>query len=354
MYEDRLMETIMSEMMSDFKSGIRTDEGSLAYNACAKIGSALEETYADMDEINDNMLPDTQDLEHLIRYAKERGVIYNYATAPVVKGIFNQEIELGESFTCNDYTYIVIKNIDENIYELRCETEGTEANGNFGELIPVDYIDNYLGGEITEIISAGTDDEDEEIFRQRVMDSFQSKAFGGNKADYRSFVNLISGVGGCKPKRRAADSPYIYITVISSDFSKPSDDLIKKIQENVDPEESHGEGDGMAPICHSVIIKAAEPESININTNITFDSGYDAESMQDIIEQSIDEYMLSLRQTWESNEFSDTIVRISQIEAKILSIEGILDVKDTTLNGDAVNVNVDYEHIPVRGDVHVI
>lgn len=354
MYDDRMMETIMSEMMDGFKAGIRTDEGSLAYNACAKISSALEETYADMDEINDNMLPDTQDLEHLIRYSAERGIVYRYATAPLVKGEFQQDIEIGETFTCNDYTYTVTRNIEGYTYELECETEGTEANGNLGELEPVDYIDDYAGGEITEIITAGVDDEDEEEFRQRVMDSFQSKAFGGNKADYRNYINLIKGVGGCKPKRRTKDSPYIYITVISSDYTKPSEELIKEIQDNIDPEQSHGEGDGMAPICHSVIIKGVECEKIDVDTTITFDTGYDVESMQSTIEQTIDDYLLGLCKLWESNELGDTIVRISQIEARILNIEGVLDVENTTLNGAASNVIVDYEHIPVRGNVHVV
>ena len=59
MFDDRLFDIIMDEMMSEFGSDVRTDEGSLAYNACAKIAEKLEEVYGDMDELNDNILPDT-------------------------------------------------------------------------------------------------------------------------------------------------------------------------------------------------------------------------------------------------------------------------------------------------------
>ena len=74
MYEDRVFDTIMEEMMAAFGRDVRTDEGSLAYNACAKIAEKLEEIYGDMDELNDNILPDTQDDWHLIEYGKERGI----------------------------------------------------------------------------------------------------------------------------------------------------------------------------------------------------------------------------------------------------------------------------------------
>ena len=43
MYEDRVFDTIMEEMMAAFGRDVRTDEGSLAYNACAKIAEKLEE-----------------------------------------------------------------------------------------------------------------------------------------------------------------------------------------------------------------------------------------------------------------------------------------------------------------------
>ena len=92
--------------------------------------------------------------------------------------------------------------------------EGTEANKNYGDLYPVDYIDDYKGGKITETLTNGMDDEDTEIFRARVVSSFKSSAFCGNKADYRREINKMEGVGGCKPKRREKGSPWINIAII--------------------------------------------------------------------------------------------------------------------------------------------
>ena len=356
MFNDRTFDKIMSEMMSEFGADVRTDEGSLAYNACAKQAQKLEEVYGDMDELNDNMLPDTQDISHLIRYAGERGISYNYATAPVVRGVFSQEIEIGDAFTCGDYTYIVKARLTDGgdyDYSLECETDGTEANTTLGALDPVDYIEEYQGGEITEILVPGTDDEDTEEFRQRVLDSFDSTAFGGNKADYRLFVDAISGVGGCKPKRRASDSPWVNIYIISSEFGAPSATLINNVQSAVDPEENHGEGDGMAPICHNVQIIGATSATIDIETTVTFDDGYTVEGTQQAIEDAIESYLYALRLTWEDNEFNSMSIRISQIESRILTVEGVLDVADTEINGEAENLVITFEKIPILGEVTV-
>ena len=354
MYEDRLFDTIIEEMMATFGADVRTDEGSLAYNACAKIAEKLEEVYGDMDELNDNMLPDTQDDSHLIEYGAERGIEYRYATAPIVKAVFSQEIEIGERFSCNDYTYEVTELIDGYAYKMTCETEGVEANTNTGALEPIDYVEDWQDGKITEVLIPGEDDEDIEVFRTKVIETFRTTSFAGNKADYRRMVNAINGVGGCKPKRRDTNSEWINIYIIDSSYNTASESLIEQVQTVIDPEQNHGEGDGMAPICHKVLIKSAEPVQVKISARVTFDDGYSAETSGNQIRESIEVYFLNLRKNWEKNEMAEQYVRLSQIEARILAVEGVLDVTGTTLNEDDGNVVLNYSQIPVLGGVNIV
>lgn len=350
MYEDKTYNKIMDEMMGDFGADVRTDEGSLAFNACAKVAEKLEDVYGDMDELDKNMYPDTQDLPHLIRNSKGK-IDYLYAYPAIVRGVFKQDIEIGEQFICGDYTYTVSEKIEKHIYKLICDTEGTEANTNKGELIPANYIDDYKGGEITEILVIGADDEEEETFRKRLLDTFGNVHFGGNKADYRKLLNERKEVGGCKPKRREEGSPWIDIVVISDSFTTPSTEVIKDLQNYVDPETSHGEGDGVAPCCHNVLIKAAESTKINVTAKLVFEGGYSVETSKSHIEEAIDKYLGELRKGWEANEFNDMTVRLSRIEANILNIPGVLDIENTSLNGVQGNVTLNYEKIPVRGEV---
>ena len=354
MFDDRLFDVIMGEMMEAFGADVRTDEGSLAWNACAKIAEKLEEVYGDMSEINDNILPDTQDLDHLIRYAQERGLEYKYATAPIVKGVFQQEIEIGERFTCGDYTYTVTELIAGYEYQLECETEGTEANTTLGELESIDYIEDYNGGQITQILIDGTDDEDEEVFRKRVFESFKSVAFGGNKANYRSYINTIDGVGGSKPKRRVDGETFIHIPIISDIYGVPSAELVDEVQTIVDPLQNQGEGDGIAPIDHRVIIEAVEGVNVEVSTTITFDSGYNVDTSRTLIEGAIGTYLGELRKGWEANEFETMYVRLSKIDANILNVEGVVDVNGTKINGVEENLALTYSQIPILGGVSIV
>jgi uncharacterized phage protein gp47/JayE len=218
----------------------------------------------------------------------------------------------------------------------------------------VDYIDGYDDDvEISSIEVLGTDDEDEEVFRERVIKSFNSKAFGGNKADYRNFIDEITGVGGCKPMRREAGSGDINIYLIDSSYGVPSGALVNTVQQAVDPTESSGEGEGMAPICHKVSIIPVVADTLPIRTTITFTSGNDATSARNLIVQAIERYFASLRAQWESNDTSDTVVRISQIESAILSLDCVVDVTDTRIKNVASNYTMSYTKIPILGEVSI-
>lgn len=351
MFDDRLFDVIMGEMMKEFGPEVRTDESSLAYNACARIAQKLEEVYGDMAIIEENMLPDTMELDYLVRYGSERGITYHDATAPVVKAVFRQEIEIGTAFICGDYTYNVTSLIDGFAYRLQCETAGTDANTTVGELTPVDYVENYLGGEITEVLVLGTDDEDVEEYRKRVIDSFGSVAFGGNRADYRLFTDTLTGVGGCKPKRRASDSAWIDIYLINSEYGVPSAGLVNDVQSALDPEQNHGEGEGMAPICHNVQVIPVSGATCDISATITLDDGYTIESVSAGITAAISDYLLSLRKSWENADLNSLVVRIAQIEARMLTVEGVLDAQGVTLNTSSDNLTLAYDKVPLLGEV---
>jgi uncharacterized phage protein gp47/JayE len=215
-------------------------------------------------------------------------------------------------------------------------------------------VDNWQGGDITEIIVAGLDDQDEEDFREEIKKTFQNFKFGGNKADYRDFINKIEGVGGCKPKRREKDSPWVNVWVISNTHEVPSTELVNSVQSVVDPEGNNGEGDGLAPICHSVKIYPVEGVDINVSAKVAFDDGYSANTSLEAIKSAVDGYLKSLRETWEKNGFDSMVVRLAQVEAKIISVEGVLDVTETTINGSAENITLDFKQIPVFGGVAIV
>ena len=138
------------------------------------------------------------------------------------------------------------------------------------------------------------------------------------------------------PKARAAIPP-------GGSFEVP----IQTVQTAIDPEENAGEGYGLAPIGHVVKVDTAAEIRVNVNTSIVFDTGYSWSNLQSSIENAISGYLLELRKEWAGNDY--LVVRISQIESRIMAIQGVIDISGTKINGNAANLTLTPFEIPVFG-----
>jgi uncharacterized phage protein gp47/JayE len=65
----------------------------------------------------------------------------------------------------------------------------------------------------------------------------------------------------------------------------------------------------------------------------------------------VDEYFTELARGWSGVE--QVIVRISQLESRILALNGVLDVSELKLDGLSENLILDADEIPVRGELNV-
>lgn len=259
------------------------------------------------------------------------------------------EISLGTRFSLDDLNYSVTEKISSGQYKLECETAGAQANYNFGQLIPIDYVEGLEYAEITAILIPGEDEEATEDFRNRYFASLNNQAFGGNITDYKQKVNAISGVGGVKVYPTWNGGGTVKLVIVDSDYHVPSATLISTVQTAIDPTGNQGEGVGIAPIGHVVTVAGATSQTLNISSTFTLETGYTWEDVEASIENTINQYFAELNATWADN--NNIIVRISQIETRVLELEGIIDIADTEINDTASNFVVNADSIAVLGTV---
>ena len=129
----------------------------------------------------------------------------------------------------------------------------------------------------------------------------------------------------------------------------PKAELVSEIQEKLDPLGKQGEGEGEAAMFHIVDVYPCASEIVNIEAEVTIDTGYTWESLLPNIQEKIENYYLELAQAWEGEDY--LTVRILKINAAIASVEGVVDVQGTTLNGKQENIILDSNTIPVRGTI---
>ncbi len=383
MYESVTQGEILQRMLAMVNVTFDKREGSIIFDALAPASVELQNAYIALASVLNESFADTASREYLIRRCAERGISPKPASYTIVKGKFTPaslEIPIGNRFSHDDLNYVVTEKIEDGLYYLQCETLGSEPNGVTGQLIPIDYIDGLQTAHIVGVSIPGEDEEDTETLRTRYFSSIQSEEFGGNRLDYKQKILSLQGVGGVKLYKAAEwnGGGTVKVVISNSDHDVPSEDLVEYVQGEIDPEclvvnaeqddeaevlagqellaSSHGfgngSGDGFAPIGHIVTVVGAYSTPVNVSFSLVYKSSYSWDNVQSSVISVIKSYFAELNENWQNTgEESGIVVRISQIESRLLTIPGIVDIQQTLLNGKAENLSVDKDSLVSIGDI---
>ena len=406
LFGNQTFENLLSSALARVSQALDKREGSMVYNGVAPSIAELAQLYIGLDFVFTATYIATAPREYLIKRAKDRGMAPFPASAAVFRAEFNIEVPVGTRFSCEDLNFIVTERMSGSdtetglSHKVTCETPGSAANDYTGTLIPVEYVDGLTSANLVELLIPGDDEEETEAFRQRIINAMQSQAFGGNQADYKAKVLDIDGVAAVKvhPVWNDDISPAalipsssvqtwftddmdtdissadvkswitsvynaavahkltvggsVKLVIMAANNAAPSADLINVVQTAIDPVQNAGEGLGLAPIGHNVLVTGVGTTTINITTTLTYATGWNWASAKDHIKATISKYFNELAETWADT--NAIVVRISQIESRILSecSSIITDISGTQLNGSASNITLAADNIPVRGTVN--
>ena len=401
MYEAQTYEAILARMLQkalSINSNLDTREGSLVWYGDAPAAVELQNLYIALDTVLNETFADTATRPYLILRAAERGLSPQPASPAILQMAITPTtlfLPLNTRFSIGELNYYVSADRGSGNYELTCETAGEAGNNYTGTVIPIEYVDGLETCKITSVLVPGEDEEDTELFRQRYLNSLNAQAFGGNQIDYIEKVNAIPGVGGVKvyrawngnlkpanmipPKEAEAwieglsgvpepvklwlDTVYaaaknnmftvggtVKLVVINSTFTVPSPTLVEQVQTAVDPLQNAGEGVGIAPIGHVVRVEGVQEETVDLGFALYYQRGWSWEDVSGYVTEAINGYFLEPAQSW-ADQDEALVVRISQIESRLLGITGILDIANTTINEKAANHTLALDHIPVLGSL---
>ena len=314
-------------------SDIDQREGSIIFDALSPIALELANVFVCLDIVLNNAYADTAERDYLIRLAGERGISPKSATNAILKGVFDAEVQIGSKFSLGDLTYTAVEQVDDTYtYKMQCDTAGTIGNSQLGTLLPYDDILNLTTAELTEILIYGEDAEDTESFRDRFFELINNPAYQGNKAQYKQWVKDIDGVGQCKVVRTPDGGGTVGIIFTSSEDGEPSVELIQNVKKTLDPTETEGQGDGLAPVGHVVSVTGVDLKGVTININWILQNGADEAMVTVQANEIIKDYIKEINAKWEDN----TALTISsyQLIARLAEITEIQDIASLTFGDD--------------------
>lgn len=362
MYEEQTEKVIGDRILRRMPKSIDKREGSIAFDAAYPAAIEFMLLYAVIDFFYKNTFGDTADREHLIERAKERGLTpypASNAFVTIEATPDNISIPLGARFSVEELNYIVRSKLEGNRYLAECETAGVVGNKSFGRAVPIDYVQGLESAKIVEVERPGEDEEETEAFRIRYLKSFETQAYGGNIADYQEKVGAIKGVGGVKVYPVWNGGGTVKVVFTTSENKVPSAELVSEVQEALDPIPYAQEGVGIAPIGHRVTVEGAVSSGVNIGLKIKFFGSETYEKNKSDIEQTIQNYFSELNEKWQNTEVVTSqlfenkgiIVRISQIESRLLNRPYVADISHTTLDGNEENLELANDALATIGEI---
>ena len=359
-FEQILDRTLSNELLSD----VDKREGSIVYDTLAPVCMELADAYAKMDILESQLSLLTATGSNLDNRAYEQGMAREQETQAERIGTFKKyqideqtgeyvkdendnkilidmDIPEGSRFVSpeNDsiiYEFIGKDDKDENI--LRCETYGTVGNEYTGTILPLTAIPDLVEAKITGTHIPAQDTESDDELRTRVINKLNSLSFGGNIDAYIEKVSGIDGVGTCKVFPAWQYNGSVLLSVVDSSYEPITQSFADRIKEEIDPEESSGQGVGFAPIGHYVTITTPIKSNVKVQFHLDLEADVTIGNVQEECEQKIEEYFNSVRHEF----YQDKTLGIyrARIIDKILEIPEVLNVTDVLLND--VNADITY------------
>lgn len=280
----------------------------------------------DLDKVGaDYGMPRRQDVAAIVYLSitgKQGAIINN-----TIKATYNNLV-----YTVQEYK--VINSSGVATVKAQCESLGTIGN------VPANTITEFLTDyegltSVTNPSAAydGFDREDDEIYRQRILDYLAEDATNANKNQYEKWAREVEGVQKAVIKGAedmGAGNVGVYISAIGD--VAVSEELKQNVFNHID---------SVQPINATVIVNSLTYVDIDVTANVVLKDGYEATDVKDELTQKLKVYLPTV----------DNTVSYFNINNLIFDCVGVEDVTSYTLNGGTVSINIEDTEYPVTGEV---
>lgn len=347
-------DAVHERMLSNFQD-VSTLEGDFIYDATRP--TAEEITQLKQLGLQNNLkiaFPQTSYGTYLEWLGECKGVFKNQPTKSVgmitftgvqgtiiTKGTIVTTIATDEKQSI-EFELLETKTIGENeTVDIKAECRIVGAIGNVAQntiTVLLGLISGIKSVTNKEDFKGGTDIEDEEHFRERVLVAEQEDKLSGASSDYIRWAKEVDGVGYAYIVPEWAGAGTVKVLILDKNRKAATQELINKVQEYIYPlniEEGQNR-DGKAPIGALVTVVTPETLLINVKASFIFNSNFNEETVLSNLKTKIDKYLdkIDLGGTVSYNAIQ------AIVGSMMLTDEGIQDFSNLTINDVKENIKL--------------
>lgn len=366
MFEDKTYENLLQDVLDNAPDDIDKRQGSIFYDAVSGVLLKIAKLYTDIELISRMTTLATVAGEALDAKAYEYGISRLAATNAKYYAVFEGATpENGQRFF-HDGNYFRVQNI-KSVICLEAEVPGESQNDIIPgtPAVPVDNIDLLTYSAFGEIYENGTDPEDDESLRKRIIEKLAGPAENGNKQHYKTWCESIDGVGKAKIFPLWNGENTVKAVLIDTTGKPLGAAKVSEVQQLIDPADKgltavvngieyvvgDGLGNGTANIGAHFTAVSAVSFYINIDFDAEIASDSTAVSVEKEAAEEIENYLKEL--VLSDNENANIVIKLSAIGAILSRLEGLSDYSGLKLNGNSKNLTVAQDSVPVLQEVNV-
>ncbi|HBF1184652.1 TPA: baseplate J/gp47 family protein [Clostridioides difficile] len=240
-----------------------------------------------------------------------------------------------------EFELLETKTIGENeTVDIKAESRivGTIGNVSKGSISVLLGSINGVKSVTNKDFKGGTDIEDEEHFRERVLVAEQEDKLSGASSDYIRWAKEVDGVGYAYVVPEWNGAGTVKVLILDKNRKAATQELIDKVQEYIYPLNiSEGENrDGKAPIGALVTVVTPDTLLINVKASFIFSNGFSEETVLNNLKTKIDKYLdkIDLGGTVSYNAIQ------AIVGSMMLTDEGIEDFSNLTINDVKENIKL--------------
>ncbi|MGL5436611.1 MAG: baseplate J/gp47 family protein [Lachnospiraceae bacterium] len=328
-------EELLQAMLDKVPSNVDKREGSIIYDALSPCAYFLTQQTFQLTNFLDLVFADTAMGEYLDLAVSAYGLTRKPATATIREMITSAPVDIGTRWGISGLVYAVTTLLSEGIYAVGCETIGEIGNQYSGTMEAISNISG-ISAELSEIITAGTDEETDEALRQRFYLRVQLPATSGNAYHYQQWALEVSGVGAVKVF--PLDNGPGTVTVLIVNNSKEADPSMESaVAEYIET---------VRPIGADVTVSSPEETEINVSAALQMDGTKSLDTIITAFKEALIDYLKGL-------VFAEYRVSLAKIGSLLLAADGVLDYENLMVNNARANVVIGEKAIPVLGTLSI-
>lgn len=188
-------------------------------------------------------------------------------------------------------------------------------------------------------IRGGTDEEDDDTYRERILEKLRSAelSFVGCDADYVRWAKEVPGVGSAIVEPEWKGPGTVKVVVADPDGSAVGEDVIKAVEDYIISLSDRSKR--LCPIGADVTISTTTEMRIKYSAVVEIEQGYTIESVKTAFAKKLSEYYRTAKEKGE--------VRYTAVVAHLSYTEGVADFRDFNLNDGTSNMDITVDNYPV-------